>query len=259
MLSQARIMFRKLRGSGSRSSRSSEPAPSAPATTAESEIVDPFPRAIHISDVKWPPTKLPSDSKSMSIVVANAKGAADYLLLYRLLQREKGYYEFDPMGGLDADYLCDGHVYNVWFSPPSVLGGGLAYSSLMQHICLIFTYDASSRESWDEMVAAYERIRSRCEDGVFPFIATMIAAMSEGEALVSHIEAEAFATQRDCLFVKFSPATGRGICDAVGSLVELANGARDQYTMDQEDCTQRYKRAGALQALFASYGCPDQE
>jgi hypothetical protein len=124
----------------------------------------------------------------------------------------------------------------------------------MQHVCHVFTYDASSRESWDEMVAACERTRSRCEDGVLPFLATMIAAMGEGEggAPGSQAEAEAFATQRGCFFVKVSPSTGRGICDAVGSLVELAHGARDQYTMDQEGYTQRYKRAEAFQALFAS-------
>lgn len=74
------IMFRKLRASGSK------PAPSAPATTAKSKTVDPSPRAIHISDVKRSPTKLPrkpvSDPQSISIIVANAKGAADYSYLY---------------------------------------------------------------------------------------------------------------------------------------------------------------------------------
>jgi hypothetical protein len=123
----------------------------------------------------------------------------------------------------------------------------------MQHVCLVFTYNASSRESWDEVVAACERMRNRCKDGVLPFLATMIAAMcegeGEGEAAVSHAEAEAFATQRDCRFVKLSPTTGR---DAVGSLVELAHGARDQYTMGQAGYTQRYKRAKAIQALFSS-------
>lgn len=51
------------------------------------------------------------------------------------------------------------------------------------------------------MVAACERMRSRCEDGVLPFLTTMIAVIGEGEALVSHAEAKAFATQRDCRFV----------------------------------------------------------
>ncbi|CAG8909507.1 unnamed protein product [Penicillium egyptiacum] len=237
-------MFRKLRVSGS------EPAPSAPATTVERKTVDPSPRAIHISNVRRSPTKLPrkpgSDPQSISIIVANAKGAPDSSYLY---SREKAYGEFDPTGDFETDYLCDSHVYNVRFIPPNVLGLGLAYLCLMQHVCLVFAYDASSRESWDEMVAACERMRSRCEDGVLPFLATMIAAMGEGEAPVSHAEAEAFATQRDCRFVKFSPATARGICDAVSSLVELAHGARDKYAMDQEGYTQRYKRAEALQAL----------
>ncbi|EAW17779.1 uncharacterized protein NFIA_077120 [Aspergillus fischeri NRRL 181] len=249
MLSHARIMFRKLRGSGSRSSRGSEPAPSAPATTAESETVDPSPRAIHISDLRRPhsPTKLPSDSQFMSIIVVNAKGAADSLHLYRreALRRVR------PTDDFTTDYFCDGYLYNICFIPSSNLGQCSAYLCLMKHFCLIFTYDASSRESWNEMVTACERMRSRCEeDRILPFLATMIAAMGEGEATVSHAEAKAFATQRDCLFVKVSPATGRGICDAVSSLVELAHGARDQYAMDQEGYTQRYKRAEALQALF---------
>ncbi|KAE8382214.1 hypothetical protein BDV26DRAFT_278222 [Aspergillus bertholletiae] len=227
-----------LRGSGSRSSR---------ATTVESETVDLSPHAIHISDVGRSPTKLPrkpgSDSQSLAIIVANAKGAADSTHLYRLLQREKDYGEFDPMGDFDTDYFCNDYIYNVRFIPPSASGSDLAYLCFMQHVCLVFTYDASSRESWDEMAAACERMRSRCKDGVLPFLARMIAAMGE---------AEAFATQRDCLFIKFSPATGRGICDAVGSLVELVHGARDQYAMDQEGYPQRYKRAEAFQALFPS-------
>lgn len=129
----------------------------------------------------------------------------------------------------------------------------------MQHVCLVFTCDASSRESWDETVAACQGMRSRCEKaGVRPFLATMIAAIREGEgqgeeAAVSHAEAEAFAaTQLDCHFVGFSSATGRGICDAVGSLVERAHGARDQYAMDQGGYAQRYKRAQAFQTLFPS-------
>ncbi|KAL6235886.1 hypothetical protein BDW75DRAFT_229931 [Aspergillus navahoensis] len=257
MLSHARIMFRKLRRIGS---RGSEPAPSAPATTAESETVEPSPRAIHISDVRRSPTKLPRkpgyDAQPVSLLVANAKGAADSVDFYRLLQRDKGCNEFDPTGDFDTDYLCDGYIYNVCFiSPPSAPESSSAYLTLMQHVCLVFMYDASSRESWDETVAVCERMRSCCEDGVLPFLATGIAATGEGEGEppgVSHAEAEAFATQRDCLFVKCSPATGRGICDAVGSLVELAHGARGQYTMDQEGHTQRYKRAQAFQASCIS-------
>ncbi|KAJ5511305.1 hypothetical protein N7453_003408 [Penicillium expansum] len=73
-------MFRKLR------IRGSKPAQSAPATTGESKTVDPSPHAIHISDVRRSPTKLPrkpcSDPQSISIIVANAKGAADSSYLY---------------------------------------------------------------------------------------------------------------------------------------------------------------------------------
>ncbi|GFG26049.1 conserved hypothetical protein [Aspergillus udagawae] len=259
MLSQARIIFHKLRGIGSRGSRGSKPAPSAPAMTAESETVSPSPHAIHISDVRRSPTKLPlkpwSDTQSMCIIVVNAKGAADYLKFYTLLQIEKDYGYLDPTDDFNIDYLCDGYKYNVCFTPPpSDSGSTLAYLCLFQHIPLIFTYDASSRESWDEIVTAYERMRSRCKDRDFPFLATMIAAMDEGEgeAAVSHAEAEAFATQRDCRFVQFSPRTGRGTCDAVGSLVELAHGARDQCTKDQAGDTQRYKRTKAIEALFSS-------
>jgi hypothetical protein len=106
------------------------------------------------------------------------------------------------------------------------------------------------------MVAACERLRSRCEDGVLPFLATVIAAMGEGEAPVSHVEAEASATQRDCLFVKFSPATGRGICDAVGSLVELAHGARDQYAIDQEGYTHEVQEGGGISGIISLLGMP---
>ncbi|KAF7165753.1 hypothetical protein CNMCM5623_009832 [Aspergillus felis] len=260
MLSHARIIFRKLRGIGSRGSRGSEPAPSAPATTAESETVNPSPRAIHISEVRRSPTKLPckpgSDTQSITIMIVNAKGAADYLKFYNLLKRETRWgYEFDPTDTYDTDYHCDGYIYNVYFTwPPSDSGSYSAILCHMQHVCLVFTYNASSRESWDEVVAACQRMRNRCKDGVLPFLATMIAAMDEGEseAAVSHAEAEVFATQRDCRFVKISPRTGRGTCDAVGSLVELAHGARDQYTMDQAGYNQRYKRAMALKALFSS-------
>lgn len=86
MLSRAGLMFRKLRGRGS---HGNEPAPSsALATTTESEPVDPPPHAIHMSEVSRSPTKLPrkpgSDQQFMTIIVANAKGAAGYSDLYRV-------------------------------------------------------------------------------------------------------------------------------------------------------------------------------
>jgi hypothetical protein len=79
-------MFRKLRGIGR---RDSEPAPSAPpATTAESEPVNPSPRAIHISDVRRSPTEQPRrrgyDIQPVSLFVANAKGAVGAVDLYRV-------------------------------------------------------------------------------------------------------------------------------------------------------------------------------
>ena len=74
MLSHTRIMFRRLRGIGSRGSRGSEPTPSAPATTSESETFNPH--AIHISDVRRSPTKLPRKpgikAQSVSIMVLMA-------------------------------------------------------------------------------------------------------------------------------------------------------------------------------------------
>jgi hypothetical protein len=82
-------MLRKLRGICNRSSRGSEPAPPVPAMTVESETVDPSPRAIHASDVRRSPTKLPrkpvfDEQASVSIITVNANGAADYLKLYRV-------------------------------------------------------------------------------------------------------------------------------------------------------------------------------
>ncbi|GAQ09973.1 hypothetical protein ALT_7294 [Aspergillus lentulus] len=203
MLSHARIMVHKLRGSGSRSCHSSEPTPSAPATIAESETANPH--AIHISNMRWSPTKLPCKrgEQSMAIIIMDAKGAADYLHLYRLLPRE----------------TVNGRM------------------TLQTHVCLALASGLGSR--------------------VLPFLATMIAGTGEGEAATLHAEAEAFATQQDCLFVEVSPTTGRGICDAVicdavSSLVELVYGARDQYTKDQKGYAQRYKRAEALGTLFPS-------
>ncbi|KAG2002037.1 hypothetical protein GB937_009802 [Aspergillus fischeri] len=202
MLSQARIIVRKLCGSRS---RGSEPAPSALATTAETRITDPSPRAIHMSDVRRSPTKLPrkpgADAQSVSIIVMNAKGATDYLKFYRLLQREKkDCSEFDPTDDFETDYYCDGYIYTIRFFTPSTPQSSVALSCIMQHVCLIFTYDASSRESWDEVVTACERMRNRCKEGVLPFLATMIAAMDkgEGEAAISHAEAENWAWYLRC-------------------------------------------------------------
>jgi hypothetical protein len=85
MLSRARIIFRKLCGSGS--SRGSEPAPSAPAATAESETDDPPPRALHISDWRRSATEQRYGHRGqqhMEIIIVNAKGAADGTRLYEV-------------------------------------------------------------------------------------------------------------------------------------------------------------------------------
>lgn len=150
----------------------------------------------------------------------------------------------------------------------SITGYGPAYLALFQHICLIFPYNASSRESWDEMVASYERMRSRCPDETLPFLATMIASIADmkGPRAVSHEEGLAFASQRGCRFVTFSPSSGRGVGDAVGLLVELAYAARHQFPaippgapyqnsplslVDQENLR---KRAYAIHDLLAQEG-----
>jgi hypothetical protein len=78
--------------------------------TAESETVNPSPRAIHISDVRQSPTKLSfkpsSNSQSMFIIVANAKGAADSSLLYRVRTQRNMLgvptAELTPRGSLDS-------------------------------------------------------------------------------------------------------------------------------------------------------------
>ncbi|KAL3443671.1 hypothetical protein BJX65DRAFT_298159 [Aspergillus insuetus] len=265
MRSHARAIFRKLRGNGS---RGSEPAPSAPATTAEGGLVRLSPRAIHVSDLKRSPTDLKRphrpgfDEQFITTVVVNARGAADYSKFYNLLLREKRYGEYDPTGNFETDYHCDGYIYNVSFIPAGALAASVIYPCYMQHVCLVLTYDASSRESWDETAAVCERMRGRCNDGVLPFFATMTAAaVGEGIGIgegageppgAPRVETEAFATQRGFLFVEFSPTTGRGICDAVGSLVELAHSVRDQYTMKKEGEAQRFKRAQEIKTVSSS-------
>ncbi|KAK4038546.1 hypothetical protein C8A01DRAFT_37526 [Parachaetomium inaequale] len=255
MLPRVGSMFRRRRRGGSK------PGPSPPLTTGETDNPSP-PRAIHTSDPRPSSFKLrPVDSQSIFVSVVNAKGGTNYQRLYWLLGREKEQgYEFDGYDEYDTRYLCDGYDYEVNFHPPSA-SYGTAYLCFMQHVCLVFTYDASSRESWDETVAAYERMRSQCEDGVLPFVGTMIAAMGEGP--VSYEEAEAFANQRGSLFVKFSPVTGQGLGNAVGSLVEQAHAVRDQQTADTDGLRSEepgstasrklLKRAEAIQALFAEY------
>ncbi|KAL4907093.1 hypothetical protein BDW74DRAFT_150199 [Aspergillus multicolor] len=258
MLSRARRVLRKLRG-GSRSSRDSEPALPTPATTPNSEPVEPPHPAIHMSDAKRLPSEYTIKPRSilgyihLEILVANAKGAPDNHGLYMLLMREKDGNIFDPYCNYETDFFYDSYIYQVGFMQgPS---GDWPYTAMLeafQHICLVFTYDASSRASWDETVAACERLHSRCRDKVLPFLAVVIAAMDkgEGEPSVAHEEAEAFARQRNWRFIKVSPVTGRGLCDPICSLVELAHPARNQHILHEQGRPQRRERALAIAALF---------
>ncbi|KAG7286674.1 hypothetical protein NEMBOFW57_008985 [Staphylotrichum longicolle] len=167
-------------------------------------------------------------------MVADPKGASSYYqYLYGLLERDLSFgargAHYDPHGEFDTAYFCNDYHYEVALMPTT--GYGLAYLTLFQHIGLIFPYNPSSRESWDEMAASFERMRSRCPDENLPFLATMIASVADmkGPRAVSHEEGLAFASQRGCRFVTFSPSSGRGVGDAVGLLVELAYVARHQF------------------------------
>jgi hypothetical protein len=149
-------------------------------------------------------------------------------------------------------------VYDVSFMlPPREAAKYNAFHSLAQHFCLVYTYKASSIESWDETVAAVNAMRTRCwENNISPFLATVIVATGEEgeEPAVPDAEAEAFAAQHDARFIKVSPRSGSGMCAGVAWLVERANGARDQYADNKEGREERYKRAEAFKALFPSKG-----
>ncbi|KUM56228.1 hypothetical protein ACN42_g10994 [Penicillium freii] len=133
-------MFRKLRVSGSK------PAPSAPATTAERITVNPLPRAIHISDVRRSPTKLPrepvSDPQSISIIVANAKGAADCSYLYSVRTQRNmlrvppaeltPLFPWEYPGSVDVSDIPWFKVETVLGKdPPSYLGNGYGASFML--------------------------------------------------------------------------------------------------------------------------------
>jgi hypothetical protein len=139
----------------------------------------------------------------------------------------------DPELEDNLTFFCDGYAYEVRVESAKLLVAHTAmrdlYARTMHHVSFVLTYDASSRESWDEMVANYQDICNRFENGVTPF-PTMMAAMGEGP--VSRGEAESFASQRGCLFAQYSPATNQGVRDAFASLVELANATRVRYATD---------------------------
>ncbi|KAL4882735.1 hypothetical protein BJY04DRAFT_186780 [Aspergillus karnatakaensis] len=250
MLSRTKTMFRKLRG---KRSHDSKPEPSAPATIAKTEPVGPPPRAINHSELASLPREVTSKIKTqgnMVVVVANAKGAISDLYYLSQTEQDGGWY--DPTDTFESRFVCGDCIYTISFMRAQELWPYAAMISIYQHVCLVFTYDASSTESWDEIVATCEAMRSRCKDGASPFVATIIGAQvkSEDEVVVSHAEAEAFATQRGYRFFKFSPRTGHGASDAIGSLVERAYSARDQHTDDQAGQDQRRKRAEEIVGLF---------
>ncbi|KAL4885766.1 hypothetical protein BJY04DRAFT_213967 [Aspergillus karnatakaensis] len=239
MLSQAESIFRKIRGCAGRDSR-------------ENDVTDtpspcPSPRAIHISDAKRSPTRPPRrpgvEMQFLNIIVVKATGAPDFKKLYTETPTQITFATATSIMSL-LNRLAR---YQIQWAAPSC-----------KHACLVYTYDASSKESWDEVIALDNSMRSRCKDGVRPFLATVFAGMDkgktevDGEATVSHAEAEEFVTQQDCRSLRFSPYTGDGVCEAIGSLVELAHGTRDQYTLDQKGYPQRLKRARAMEGLFPS-------
>lgn len=113
---------------------------------------------------------------------------------------------------------------------------------------LFFSYDASSTESWDEMVASCQDISSRCENGVIPF-PTVVVAMGEG--CVSREEAERFARQRSYRFFQYSSVTGHGLCKAFASIAEHTHGTRLRYATDPDGFQATLKATTeVLQRLF---------
>jgi hypothetical protein len=116
------------------------------------------------------------------------------------------------------------------------------------YFSVFLNYDASSTQSWDEMVASHDDISSRCEAGAIP-LPTVVAAMGEG--CVSREEAEGFARQRSCRLFQYSPVTGHGLCNAFASIAERAHAIRLQYATDA-DGFQRTATANAeaAQRLF---------
>lgn len=62
---------------------------------------------------------------------------------------------------------------------------------------------------------------------------------------VSRGEVEAVPTQRNFLFVEVSRRTGRGVCNAVSSMVERAHGARGHYPI-----IRRVKAGGIIRRRY---------
>ena len=141
----------------------------------------------------------------------------------QLLERETKWNFLDALLGREEDvarFFCDGCVYEMSVVSAEILKSfGTQHIRDKHHVNLVFTYDSSSRQSWDEMAASYEEIRGRCEKVGVQFT-TMMLAMGEGQ------EGKTFASQRACLSAEYSPITGHGICSAFASLVEHTHGAQ---------------------------------
>ncbi|KAK4133836.1 hypothetical protein BT67DRAFT_381637 [Trichocladium antarcticum] len=202
------------------------------------------PRAMHTMELKvaFPPCKRNAPRPvirhcdEIVVVVINAQGATDNRGLVELLQKETGEdiaRAFNPTtDDWEPEYVCGESFYTLHLFSTS--NGSRFHDAVMllMHSCvLFFSYDASSTESWDELVASCEDISSRCEDRVIPF-RTIVVAMGEG--CVSPEEAERFARQRSYRFFQYSPVTGQGLCRAFASFTEHAQGIRRRYATDPD-------------------------
>ncbi|KAK4120511.1 hypothetical protein N657DRAFT_649009 [Parathielavia appendiculata] len=225
------------------------------------------PRAMH--QMEWDDRRRPinpnrphimfsgrSAQQNILVVIQNAHGATDGQGLITLLEKETGEDIVRMCNPTTEDwlptYFCAGYPYQLIFVEASSDYTALRdrYIRDADHFGLFLNYDTSSTESWDEMIASYEDISSRFEDGVNPF-PTVMAAMCEGS--VSHEEAERSARQRSCRFFYYSPVTGRGLCTAFASIVERAHATRLRYATDPDGFQAAVKTtAEVVQSLFPS-------
>jgi hypothetical protein len=156
-------------------------------------------------------------------------------------------------GSCDAwepTYYCGKSRYRLILIPASDRASFSWYPAIrdVDFFGIFLNYDASSPQSWDETVASYDDISSRCEDGVIP-VPTIVAAMGEG--CVPREEVESFARQRSCRAFQYSPVTGHGLRDAFASLVERAHGTRLRYATDPDGFQAAAKaNIEAMQRLF---------
>ena len=124
-------------------------------------------------------------------------------------------------------FFYNGHVYQLFFAPAEGVRNFTAlYTSTCIpwcHASLVFTYDAASQASRDEAAATHDEVRGRCENWGVPFATLLLGMGASGE------EAAALASPRTCLAAGYSPTSGKGICDALASLVEEAHAAGSRF------------------------------